>query len=80
MKKWIIAILALAIFLTSCSWLKYEKCWIDDKRYVEVKKLYDKTGSLEMVRQTLKDEYWSRCEINEAIYRLKKELHLDEQQ
>jgi major membrane immunogen (membrane-anchored lipoprotein) len=79
MKTWIVLMLALVLLAGGCSLYKNDKCWIDDYSYKKVKELYDKTGSLEMVRQTLKDEFWRRCEINEAIYRLKKEYHLGEQ-
>jgi hypothetical protein len=71
-------VLAIVLLASGCSWYKNDKCWIDDNRYKKVKELYDKTGSLEIVRQTLSDELWRRCEINEALYRLKKEYHLEQ--
>lgn len=69
----------LLMFLigVSCSWYRNDRCWISDARFQTVQELYDKTGSLDVVIQTLRDEGWKRCEINEAVYRLKKVDHLD---
>ena len=56
-----------------------DRCFVDDNRYAEVKKLYEKTQTLDMVRLHLEDQHdWRKCEINEVIYRLKKEYHLEE--
>ena len=53
--------------------------WIDDYRYRQVKQLYEKTQALDIVRRSLENQHtWRKCEINEAIYRLKKEYHLGE--
>ena len=71
--------LLLFIFLISfsCSWYQEERCWIDDARFLAVQQLYDQTGSLDVVIQTLNDKDWKQCEINEAVYRLKKVNHLE---
>ena len=61
----------------SCSWYRYDRCWISDARFQAVQQLYDQTGSLDIVIQTLRDERWRRCEIDEAVYRLKKVHHLE---
>ena len=71
--------LILIIFLISlsCSWHQEERCWIADTRFLAVQQLYDQTGSLDVVIQTLNDKDWKQCEINEAVYRLKKVNHLE---
>ena len=71
--------LLLFIFLISlsCSWYQDERCWIGDTRFLAVQQLYDKTGSLDIVIQTLNDKGWKKCEVNEAVYRLKKVNHLE---
>jgi len=77
-RDYVILIIVLIIFLMSaCAWRATDRCWIDDQRYKQVRELYLETASLEIVRQTLKDNYWTTPEINEAIYRLKKEFHLE---
>jgi hypothetical protein len=50
-----------------------DRCFIEDEQFLYADKIYQDTYSLEQVeRQLRKDEQWRRCEINEAIYRLKK--------
>jgi hypothetical protein len=61
----------------SCSWYRQDRCWVSDARFTAAQQLYDRTGSLDVVVQTLRDEGWGRCEINEAVYRLKKVNHLE---
>lgn len=74
-------VIALIIVMTmmACSWRERDFCWISDTYYNKARELYLKTGSLEIVKQTLKDNYWTPGEINEAVYRLKKEFHLEEE-
>ena len=56
-----------------------DRCWIDDYRYKQVKDIYEKTKTLDLVRRHLENEpEWRQCEINEALYRLKEEYHLGE--
>ncbi len=68
----------IVLLATACSWHQNDRQWISDAYYAQARELYLKTSSLEIVKQTLKDNYWSQGEINEAEYRLKKEFHLDE--
>lgn len=71
-----ITIVIILLVLAGCAWQQRDRCWISKSQYKEAKNLYDKVGSLELVRQTLKDDNWLNGEINEAIYRLKKEYRL----
>lgn len=73
----IIVILIVIAMMLSCSAYKNDKCWISEEKYSEAKKYYDKTGSLDLTMQYLKDKQWRRCEINEAKYRLIKEYDLE---
>ncbi|HPB30215.1 MAG TPA: hypothetical protein PLB62_02060 [Candidatus Sumerlaeota bacterium] len=55
-----------------------DRCWVDDYRYKKVRDVYEKTQNLDLVRRHLENErQWRRCEINEIIYRLQKEYHLE---
>ena len=55
-----------------------ERAYISDYRYETVQEIYDTTGSLELTREALReDATWSQPEINEAIYRLKKQYQLE---
>lgn len=50
-----------------------DRCYIEDEEFVVADKLYDTFGSLQLVERELKDEHqWKACQINEALYRLKK--------
>jgi len=65
------------ILLSGCA-VKDDRCWVDDYRYNKAKEIYEKTQTLDLVRYYLEDQHdWRLCEINEVLYRLKKEYHLD---
>lgn len=50
-----------------------DRCYIEDSQFAFADQLYDKTGSLQLVQKELCDEFqWKPCEINEALYRLRK--------
>jgi len=72
------ALLALlAAGALSCSVYRNDRCDLSPARYKQARLLYDMVGSMDLVKKTLSDEGWRRCEINEVEYRLTKELHLD---
>lgn len=54
--------------------LEYEdRCYIEDSQFAFADQMYDRVGSLQLVEQELKSYYqWKPCEINEAVYRLRK--------
>lgn len=54
--------------------MQYEdRCYIEDSQFAFADQLYDKMGALQLVDQELCNHYqWKRCEINEALYRLRK--------
>jgi uroporphyrinogen decarboxylase len=48
------------------------------KAFAEAKRVYNETNSLEQTKTVLRDSHnWTRPEINEAEYRLKKEFRLE---
>lgn len=50
-----------------------DRCYIEDSQFAFADQLYDKVGSVQLVEQELCKVYeWKRCEINEALYRLRK--------
>lgn len=50
-----------------------DRCYIEDSQFAFADQLYDRTGSLQLVQQELTNTYqWKACEINEAMYRLRK--------
>lgn len=54
--------------------MEYEdRCFIEDSQFAFADQLYDRTGSLQLVEQELCSFYeWKQCEVNEAVYRLRK--------
>lgn len=78
MSRIIWAILLGMIILTIGCGYKDDRCWVDDYRYQNAKEIYEKTQTLDLVRYYLENQHdWRRCEINEVLYRLKKEYHLE---
>jgi hypothetical protein len=50
-----------------------ERCYIEDSQFAFADQLYDRMGSLQLVYKELCETYqWEACEINEAMYRLRK--------
>jgi hypothetical protein len=56
-----------------------DKMWISDQKYDQASKTYNETKSLNLTEKALRENgKWQPGEINEAIYRLKKENRLDQ--
>lgn len=50
-----------------------DRCYIEDSQFAYADQMYDRMGSLKLVEQELHRTYqWRACEINEAMYRLRK--------
>ena len=81
MRKTLLSLTVLTCFLLASACQIYEpgqRAYISDYRYDTVQEIYDTTGSLELTRESLReDPTWSQPEINEAIYRLKKQYQLE---
>lgn len=72
--------LLLTLLLTAASCARYEneKIYIPDEKYTLAKVIYDTTNSLDLTEKALRDNpQWNRGEINEAVYRLRKQYRLE---
>lgn len=50
-----------------------DRCYIEDAQFLEADKMYSRFGSLALVERYLREKKeWRDCEVNEAIYRLRK--------
>jgi hypothetical protein len=50
-----------------------DRCYIEDSQFVRADQLYSRLGSLQLVQDQLCNVYqWKPCEINEALYRIRK--------
>lgn len=50
-----------------------DRCAIDDAEFVVADQLYSRYGSIAMVEEQLRKQLqWRDCQVNEAIYRLRK--------
>jgi hypothetical protein len=72
------SLLALLAPTLACSLYRNDKAWIPEQKYAQAKRVYNETNSLEQTKTVLRDSHnWTRPEINEAEYRLKKEFRLE---
>ncbi len=50
-----------------------DRCYIEDEEFILSDQLYSRYGSLHLVERHLRQELeWKNCEVNEALYRLRK--------
>lgn len=50
-----------------------DRCYIEDGQFIIADRLYSRFGSLTLVDRHLREvEKWRDCEVNEAVYRLRK--------
>jgi len=70
--------LLFILLATACGSLyPGDRMWISDEMYEQARGVYDTTGSLDLTEKGLRENpIWLRPEINEAIYRLKKQYRL----
>lgn len=71
----VLALITLALG-AGCVGGPHDKCFVDPVHYREARRAFERTQSLEVVEQGLRDAHWPRCQINETIYRLEKEFGL----
>jgi hypothetical protein len=76
--------LALPLFFSGCSCFQRiprdpaaecagDRCYIEDAQFVQADRLYSRYGSLVLVERHLREKLqWRNCEVNEALYRLRK--------
>jgi len=79
MKVLLFVLFVIILLLISGCGLREDRCWVDDYQYLQAKKVYETTRNLDLVKRNLENMHtWRKCEINEVIYRIKKEYHLEE--
>ena len=73
-----------ALLLMGCAWRPKipvdpmtmgagDRCFIEKEQIVHADQLYSQMGSLDLVARYLREQdQWRPCEVNEAIYRLRK--------
>ena len=66
------------ILSAGCSIYQNDRQYVWDSEYQNVRSLYDRCGSIEVVEQVLREHKWTRGQINEARYRLSQDYYLDE--
>lgn len=50
-----------------------DRCYIEDAQFVHADKTYAQYGSIALVERHLREnDKWRDCEVNEAIYRIRK--------
>jgi len=75
----VLLVLLIAVCIGGCGLNSpADRAWIPEDKYEQASGIYSKTGSLALTEEGLSvSPLWERAEINQAIYRLKKEHHLE---
>jgi hypothetical protein len=78
MKKTFLSLLfsSLVIVTFSGCFPANDRCWVRPDRHEQARRLHERTGSIELTAQTLREADWLECEINEVVYRLENENSL----
>jgi hypothetical protein len=71
-------VFTLLILLAGCSLYRNDRQFVWDIEYHDVRQLYDRCGSVDIVEDVLRDYKWSQGKINEVMYRLNQDYWLDE--
>jgi len=53
-----------------------DRCWVRPDRHEQARRLYVRSGSLDLTRTTLLEADWLPCEVEETVQRLAKENSL----
>jgi len=75
----LLLVASVATLLGGCVGGPTDKCYLFDVEYREARRAFERTQSLELVRQGLIDAHWPNCKVNEAIYRIEKEFGLNDE-
>lgn len=71
--------LLLVMLSASCSLYRNDRMWIPQAKYDEALKVYQRTSSIDLTEQILRESHnWQRGEINEALYRIKQQYRMDQ--
>ena len=71
--------LAASLLAAGCGLYQKDKAWVSEEKYTQASALFDTTGSLALTEKSLRENpTWLDAEINEALYRLKKERNLEQ--
>lgn len=69
----IVAVSASILVLVSGCAPSGDKCYVSPARHDAARRLYARSGSLQVVRETLTEADWLPCEVEQTIARLEKE-------
>jgi len=64
------------MLLGACHLYRNDRQFLWETDYRMVRAVYDKTGSVDLVREVLQQKRWTRGQINEAMYRLNQDYSL----
>lgn len=72
---WTLTALTLAASLSAGCLANFggDRCYVSPERHAAARRLYDRSGSLELTRDQLVRADWLSCEIEQTIYRLHNE-------
>lgn len=81
MHRWTISTILGSVILLAigCVSGPDDRCFLHDVEYRQARRVFERTQSIDLVRQGLDDADWPQCKANEAIYRIEKEFGLKDQ-
>jgi len=75
--RWYLLV-SVATILAGCVGGPNDRCFVDDLRYHEARRVFERTQSTDLTRQALQEHHWPNAMTNECIYRIEKEFGLNE--
>ena len=79
MKPWrSLAIILSLSTLAGCSLYRNDRAYIWDSQYQMIRDLYERSGSVAVVEEVLRNRQWTGAQINDVRYRLAQDFSLDE--
>lgn len=69
-------ILCLLTSLGASACARRDRCYVEPVSYLQMKTLFEETGSLQRVKDTMKDNKIPGCEQREILHRLRADLFL----
>lgn len=71
-----LALLLIVMGSSGCALYRNDRCFVEDWQYEIAHNLYTESGSLDIVTRLMQTYEWRRCQINEIVYRLRKEFEV----
>ena len=65
-----LALLLIFAITSSSGCSRGSRCYVRPDRHEQARRLYERTGSIELTERTLREAQWLDCEVNQTVARL----------